>query len=147
METIEAKVLWVENMHFVGQAEGGPAVSMDAKPEGGGQRRGLTPMELLLVALGGCTAMDVISILKKKRQNPQRFEVHLRGMKKEEHPRAYQTVEITYHLWGSDLDYPNALRALELSEEKYCAVGASLKEQVEIKSSLSLHSSAPGLIP
>lgn len=147
METIEAKVLWIEDMHFVGLTQSGPAVSMDATPPAGGQGRGMTPMELLLVALGGCTAMDVISILRKKRQHPQRFEVHLRGEKRGEHPKAYQQIEITYHLWGPDLDYPSAQRALELSEEKYCSVGASLKEQVEIKSSLALHFPSPEPTP
>lgn len=147
MEVIEAKVHWIEDMHFVGKAPSGPAVSLDATPPAGGKGRGMTPMELLLVAMGGCTAMDVISILRKKRQHPLRFEVHLRGEKRGEHPQAYQKIEITYHLWGPDLNYASAQRALELSEEKYCSVGASLKEQVEIKSSLSLHFPSPESIP
>jgi putative redox protein len=94
---------------------------------------GATPMELLAVALGGCTAMDVISILQKMRQPLEGVRVEVSGEKAEEHPKRYLSLEIVYHFKGA-LDAQKVRRAVELSETKYCSVAATLRPSVPISS-------------
>jgi putative redox protein len=94
---------------------------------------GASPMELLAVSLGGCTAMDVISILQKMRQPLEELRVEVTGQKAEEHPKRYLSLQIVYHLKG-DLDERKVRRAVELSESKYCSVMATLKPGVRITS-------------
>jgi putative redox protein len=93
---------------------------------------GISPMELMLVSLAGCTGMDVVSILQKKRQPVQRFEVRVKGKRADDHPRVYTEIEIIYMIWGDGLD-PNAVeQAIHLSEEKYCSVSAMIKNTAKI---------------
>jgi putative redox protein len=94
---------------------------------------GASPMELLAVALGGCTAMDVVSILQKMRQPLEDLQVEVSGEKADEHPRRYLSLEIVYRLRG-DLDEHRVKRAIELSESKYCSVQATLRPGVRISS-------------
>ncbi len=94
---------------------------------------GATPMELLAVALGGCTAMDVVSILQKMRQPLEDLQVEVSGEKADEHPKRYLTLEIVYRLKG-DLDEHRVKRAIELSESRYCSVQATLRPGVRISS-------------
>jgi putative redox protein len=94
---------------------------------------GASPMELLAVALGGCAAMDVISILQKMRQPLEALEVEVSGEKADEHPKRYLSLEIVYRLRG-DLDERRVKRAIELSEDKYCSVQATLRPSVRIHS-------------
>ena len=124
-------VEWVgEGLRFTGTTPNGRvdlASSLDGP--GGGAR----PMELLALALGGCTAMDVLSILVKMRQPVEDFRVEVRGERAEEHPKQYTSLEVVYHLKG-DLDEKKVLRAIELSETRYCAVEATLRPAVPITS-------------
>ena len=94
---------------------------------------GATPMELLATALGGCTAMDVASILVKMRQPLEAFSVEVSGERAEDHPRRFLSLEVVYHLKG-DLDERKVERAISLSEERYCSVAATLKPAVPITS-------------
>jgi putative redox protein len=94
---------------------------------------GVTPMELLAVALGGCTAMDVVSILVKMRQPLESFSVEVSGERAEEHPKRFTSLEVVYRLKG-DLDERKVERAISLSEERYCSVEATLKPSVPITS-------------
>jgi putative redox protein len=91
-----------------------------------------TPMELLLLALGGCTAVDVVSILRKKRQRVTGYRVEVGGTRREEHPRAYTRMEVRHVLRGHDLSEKAVASAVELSETKYCSVAATLRAGVEI---------------
>ena len=91
-----------------------------------------TPMELLLVALGGCTAVDVISILKKKRQRVTDYRVEVRGARRDEHPRAFTRVEVRHVVRGRGVSGAAVASAVELSETKYCSVAATLRPGVEI---------------
>lgn len=91
-----------------------------------------TPMELLLVALGGCTAVDVISILKKKREQVTDYRVEVRGARREEHPRAFTRMEVRHVLRGRNLSERAVASAVGLSETKYCSVAATLRPGVEI---------------
>ena len=97
-----------------------------------------TPMELLLVALGGCTAVDVISILRKKRERVTAYRVEVSGERREEHPRKYTRMEVRHVLRGRKLSERAVAQAVELSEEKYCSVAASLRPGVEIVSSYEI---------
>jgi putative redox protein len=95
--------------------------------------QGASPMELLAVALGGCTAMDVVTILQKMRQPLEDLRVEVSGEKADDHPKRYLSLEIVYHLKG-DLDEQKVKRAIELSEGKYCSVEATLRPGVRISS-------------
>jgi putative redox protein len=94
---------------------------------------GATPMELLAVSLGGCTAMDVVSILQKMREPLEGCRVEVGGQKAEEHPKRYLSLQIVYHLKG-DLDESKVRRAIELSETKYCSVAATLQAALPMTS-------------
>ena len=91
-----------------------------------------SPMELLLIALGGCTAVDVVSILKKKRERVTDYRVEVRGQRRDEHPRAYTRIEVRHVVRGRGLSERAVAAAVELSETKYCSVAATLRPGVEL---------------
>ncbi len=103
---------------------------------------GVGPMEVLLMGLAGCTGMDITSILRKERQDLQKFVVKVRALRSDEYPKIYTDIEVTYLLWGNDLDRKAVERAIELSEEKYCSVGLMLGKAAKIVSAYRLL--APG---
>jgi putative redox protein len=110
-------------------AHGGVDLASGLDPVGSGA----TPTELLAVALGGCTAMDVLSILDKMRQPVEEFRVEVSGTRAEEHPKVYTSLAVVYRLKG-DLDSAKVARAIELSETRYCSVEASLRVAIPITS-------------
>ncbi|HHV81366.1 MAG TPA: OsmC family protein [bacterium] len=123
---MEAKVTWQkEGLRFVGHIDGSPDVIMDSE-------NGPTPMELVLMALGGCTGMDVISILQKMRQDVKDFEVNLSAERAQEHPKIFTRINLEYVVYGSNIEENSLKRAIELSQEKYCGVGNMLKKAAEI---------------
>ena len=124
--TIQAQLTWTEGLQFVGRTDGGPAVVMD-NPEGGS---GASPMELLLMGTAGCTAMDVISILKKKRMSVTGFKVNISGNRADDHPRRYTDVDVEYVIYGADIKPEAVQRAIDLSENKYCGAMASLNARI-----------------
>ena len=124
--TIQAQLTWTDGLQFVGRTDGGPAVVMD-NPEGGS---GASPMELLLMGTAGCTAMDVISILKKKRMPVTGFRVNISGKRADDHPRRYTEVGIEYVVYGADIKPEAVQRAIDLSENKYCGAMASLNARI-----------------
>jgi putative redox protein len=97
-----------------------------------------SPMELLLVALGSCTAVDVVSILRKKRQPVTDYRVEVRGQRREEYPRSYQRMEVHHIVTGRNISERSVAQAIALSEEKYCSVAATLRPTVEIVSSFEI---------
>lgn len=97
-----------------------------------------SPMELLLIALGSCTAVDVISIMRKKREEVTNYRVEVRGERREEHPRAYTRIEVRHIVRGRRLSERALAQAIELSETKYCSVAATLRPTVEIVSSYEI---------
>lgn len=97
-----------------------------------------TPLELLLVALGGCTAVDVISILRKKRERVTDYRVEVRGQRREEHPRSFTRMELRHIVRGHNVSDKAVARAIELSETKYCSVAATLRPGVEIVTSYEI---------
>ena len=123
---IEAKVTLVKDMTFTGKATSGHTLSMDADEASGGHNAGFRPMELLLVGFGGCSGMDVISILRKKRQQVSGLEINVKGEKTEDYPKIYKEVHIEYIVKGKGVEKEAVERAIKLSLEKYCSVGATL---------------------
>ncbi|MBV9926660.1 MAG: OsmC family protein [Acidobacteria bacterium] len=114
---------------FIGISPSGHAQVIETNHERGSAA---TPMELLLVALGGCTAVDVVSILKKKRERVTAYRVEVSGTRREEHPRAYTRMEVRHFVTGKGLSERAVAQAVELSETKYCSVAATLRPGVEI---------------
>jgi putative redox protein len=98
----------------------------------------ITPSRLLLMALGGCMGMDVLSILQKKRQNVTDVEVEIIGHQNDEHPRSFHTVEIKFNVKGDKVDSKAVARAIELSETKYCIVSHTLQSNVEIETAFEI---------
>lgn len=129
-----ANITWVEDMQFVAAADTGHAIVMDSSPEVGGHDSAARPMEVLLMGLLGCTAMDVISILKKKRQPLQGFKVFATGERAAEHPKKYTKIHLEYVAYG-DVDPKALARAVELSESIYCGAIATVRGVAEVTSS------------
>ncbi len=123
---VEAKVKLVQNMQFTGTATSGHTLTMDAENDAGGNNAGFRPMELLLVGFGGCSGMDTISILRKKRQQVTGLEVNVRGERADSHPKIYKEVHIEFVVKGKGITKEAVERAISLSLEKYCSVGATL---------------------
>lgn len=134
-----ASVTWKSDMHFTGTADTGFGLTLDAAPAVGGQEMGFRPLELMLISLCGCTAMDVISILKKKRQDVTGFEVRAEADQADEHPHVYTDIRLTYIVRGRDVDPAAVERSIELSETKYCPAHAMLGESASITSSYEVH--------
>jgi putative redox protein len=126
MVIVEAKVNLLKDMQFQGIASSGHTLVMDADDTSGGTNAGFRPMELLLVGFGGCSGMDVISILRKKRQKVSELEVNVQGEKTDSYPKVYKTVHIEYIVKGTGIEKEAVERAINLSLEKYCSVGATL---------------------
>ncbi|MCX7918996.1 MAG: OsmC family protein [bacterium] len=123
----EAKIVWKGNMKFEALTGSGYSILMDARKEVGGDGSAPTPFELIPASFGGCTGMDVVSILKKSRQEVTRFEMQVTVHQAPEHPKRATAIEIEYYLYGKNLDENKVKHAIELSHEKYCPVGATLK--------------------
>jgi len=113
-------------MCFDAEAGSGHHVTLDAAEHGGGQNTGFRPMELLLVGLGGCTGMDVISILRKKRQQVTGYAVHVSGIRAEENPMVFVEITVVHIVTGHHIQPEAVARAIQLSEERYCGAGAML---------------------
>jgi putative redox protein len=114
---------------------GGPRIVVDVPEDEGGENNGPTPMELLLMSQAGCTGMDVISILRKQRQQVTGYHIRIHGIRADQHPRVYVEIEVEHVVTGHQID-PGALkRAIELSETKYCSVSRTLAGTANITSS------------
>jgi len=107
-------------------------IMMDADPEFGGQRKGPKPKPLLLVALAGCTGMDIVSLLNKMRIEFKKFNIRVDGDTADEHPKKFTRITITYEVTGKNIDREKVEKAVILSQEKYCSVSATLKDSVTI---------------
>jgi putative redox protein len=119
---MKATVQWKENMTFVGLPDSGFSVQMDADAYFGGTNNGVRPMEMVALGLAGCTGMDVISILQKKRQQVTQFEVRVNAPRSPDHPKVFTNALITYIVTGKSVDETAVLRSIELSITKYCPV-------------------------
>lgn len=125
---MNAKVIWKNKMSFTGSADSGFTVPLGTVPEVGGDNDGFRPLELIAVGIAGCTAMDVVSILQKKRQQITHFEVVVHAERAPEHPKVFTHLLIEYIIGGVDLSKEAVERAVELSETKYCSAQAMFKK-------------------
>ena len=134
---IQVQVQWIHGLQFIGRAGDGPAVVLDTAESGGGP----SPMELMLMGVAGCTAMDVISILKKKRMKVHTLRVDISGDRAADYPKRYTAVHISYVVKGTDINPNGVEQAIDLSMNKYCGAMASLN--AAITHSLRIEPSEP----
>jgi len=125
---MDAKVTWSQGMSFTGTANSGFSVPLGTDPDVGGQNDGFRPLELMAVSLAGCTAMDVISILRKKQQVVTAFDVQVKASQPETHPYVFTHATILYRVTGRSVDEAALRRAIELSATKYCPAQAMLSK-------------------
>jgi putative redox protein len=129
---LTAKVKWAGGLEYIGESGTGHAIVLDGGVDVGGQNLGMRPMELLLVGLGGCSGMDIASILAKKRQNVAGIEATVKGRMADGYPKKFTDIEIEFTVTGKDLSEEAVKRAVDLSMEKYCSVKATLEGSTRI---------------
>jgi putative redox protein len=134
----EVRARWVGGRQFVGIDEGGQAIVIDASVEGGGQGEGFRPSNLLLAALAGCTGYDVVNILEKQRQHLSGLEIRVRGTQQPDPPWTFTDIHVEYILRGHNLDPRRVERAIELSEDSYCSVTATIGGKARITTSFRI---------
>jgi putative redox protein len=135
---LNAKVTYVKGMQFIGDSSSGHAVVMDSDSSAGGHNTGPRPMELLLISAGGCSGMDVISILKKKKQHVTGFEINVKGKKSEDFPKKFTEIHIEFIVRGKNISAEAVKRSVELSMDKYCSVKATLEGTAKINYSYKI---------
>ena len=131
----KATIQHAGNDFFIGITPSGHALTLDTNHD---RASAPTPMELLLIALGSCTAVDVISILQKKREQVTDYRVEVRGERREDHPRSFKRMEVRHIVTGKKISPKSVAQAIELSETKYCSVAATLRPTAEIHSSYEI---------
>lgn len=129
---MHARIKWIENVSFLAQSESGHAVLMDGAPAAGGQNMGPRPMEMLLMGTGGCTAFDVVTILKKGRADIVDCEVSLDAKRAETDPKVFTHIHMHFVVKGRQLKPEQVKRAIDLSADKYCSASIMLAHSVVI---------------
>jgi putative redox protein len=132
MSATTVTVRLLEEMAFRGTDSEGLSITMDADPAVGGQQRGPKPIAVLAMALGGCTGMDVIAILRKMRQDVTAYHLTVTGPRAESHPRTFTALEVEHVIQGNAVDPAAVRRAVVLSASRYCVVGALLSRAVPL---------------
>lgn len=135
VDNSKAVIEWKNTDLFVGHTPSGHSVLLDTDHT---RNSAPTPMELLLVALGSCSGVDVVSILRKKRQEVSAYRVEVRGERRDEHPRSYKRMAVHHIVTGRNISEQSVAQAIQLSEEKYCSVAATLRPTAEIVSSFEI---------
>ena len=135
---LDSRVVHIDGLQFVGESRSGHAIVMDADPGVGGKNTGPRPMELLLLGIGGCAGMDVISILEKKKQHVTGFEIIVKGQKAEEYPKKLTDVTLEFVVKGKDISEKAVKRSVDLSMNKYCSVKATLEGSAQINFSYKI---------
>jgi putative redox protein len=135
MATANVKIVLEDADGYTFRAEfpTGHQIKMDIPEDSGGADEGPRPMQVMLAALGGCTGIDVMSILNKMKQPVEGYEIHIEADQSEEHPKVYTEIRVTHVIRG-DVEDDRAARAVELSSEKYCSVSAQIKQEGTVKS-------------
>jgi putative redox protein len=123
---MKSRVKWLDNMSFVGESASGHSVVMDGPPEAGGRDLGIRPMEMLLLGLGGCSSFDIVSMLKKGRQNITNCEVEISAKRADTEPKVFTEIHLHFIIEGNDLNEVKEARAIALSAEKYCSASIML---------------------
>ena len=129
---MKATVKWLDHMSFVGESGSGHSIVMDGPPDDGGRNLGVRPMEMVLLGMGGCTAFDVVHILKRARQEITDCRVELEAERASEVPKVFTKIRAHYVVTGKNLDKTKVERAINMTAEKYCSVSIMLAATVEI---------------
>ena len=129
---MKARIKWVDGAQFVGESGSGHALVLDGPPEGGGRNLGMRPMELLLLGTGGCTAYDVVQILRKSRQRIRDCRVELSAERSDEVPKVFTRIHIHYVVSGQAIKPAAVERAIRLTAETYCSASIMLGRMAEI---------------
>lgn len=129
---MHVSVKWIDGVSFVGESETGHAVVMDGAPENGGRNIGMRPMEMLLIGMGGCTSFDVVTILKKARQQVIDCVAEITAERAAEIPKVFTKIHVHFVVTGDNLNPAQVERAVKLSAEKYCSASIMLSKSVEI---------------
>ena len=135
---MKARIKWLEDMTYVAESESGHALVIDGPPDLGGHNLGPRPMELMLMSVGSCSAVDVVHILKKARQPVTDCEVILDSERAPEAPRVFKTIHMHFIVSGQGLSAKQVERAVQLSAEKYCSASITLKASVAISHSFEI---------
>lgn len=130
---MDVKVNWKGGLSFDGTADSGYTLPLGVSPVVGGADDGFRPMELMAISLAGCTGMDVISILQKKREQMTAFDVQVHAERAEKHPKVFTSVAVDFHVSGHNISEDALLRSIELSAEIYCPAQGMLKQVVPIE--------------
>jgi putative redox protein len=125
-------VNWVDGLLMVGRSDSGHTITMDGPPESGGENLGVRPMEMLLLGVAGCTMIDVVTTLKKMRQDLSHFETKINAERATDHPKVFTDIHIQFILKGQNLDEKKVDKAITLSAEKYCSASIMLGETATI---------------
>lgn len=129
---MKARIKWIEGVSFAGQSESGHTVVMDGPPEAGGQNLGVRPMEMLLLGMGGCTAFDVIHILKKSRQPITDCVAEIDADRADTDPKVFTRIHVHFIITGKGLDPKRVEQAVNLSAEKYCSASIMLGKVAKV---------------
>jgi len=132
------RVKWIDGIRFVATDSMGHSIVIDASKQVGGEGSGFSPLQLLLAALGGCTGIDIVDIMRKQRQLLDDLDIVVSGERAEEPPRVYSTIHVEYRVKGKGIKEKAVQRAIRLSEDKYCSVGAMLKAKAKVTSSYTI---------
>ncbi|PJG58112.1 OsmC family protein [Aeromonas cavernicola] len=129
---MNAEITWVEQLTFLATADSGHGVVIDAPVDKGGNNRGSSPMELLLMGVGSCTGIDVLNILEKSRQHVTGLRINIESVREQEDPKVFTAIKIIYRFSGHNLSRTHVERAVNLSAEKYCCVSIMLGKTATI---------------
>jgi putative redox protein len=135
---MKARVKWIQDVMFVGESGSGHSVVMDGAPEAGGRNLGIRPTEMVLLGLGGCTAFDVVLILKRGRENITDCVVELDAERAQTDPKIFTKIVMRYIVTGRGLDPKKVERAVQLSAEKYCTVSAMISKTAQIEHAIEI---------
>jgi putative redox protein len=125
---MDARVRWNKGLSFSGEAEGGQSVRLGGEASTASDEEGFRPMEMIAIGIAGCTAMDVISILTKKRQKVTQFEVQIHTQRAQDHPKVFTEINLEYVVAGDHVEESAVQRAIQLSEERYCPAIAMFRQ-------------------
>lgn len=140
---MKARIKWVQDVMFLGESGSGHAVVMDGAPDAGGRNLGVRPMEMLLLGLGGCSAFDVVMILKRGREQVTDCVVELDGERATSDPQVFTSVTLRYIVTGRALDPNKVERAVNLSAEKYCSASAMFAKTAQISHQIEIIDESP----
>ena len=129
---MKTRIVWLEDMTYVAQSPSGHALVMDGPPELGGHNLGPRPMEMLLMGMGGCTAIDVVNILRKARQDLRGCEIEIEAQRADRDPKVFTQIHVHFTLTGQNLSAKHVERAIHLSAEKYCSASIMLGQTAQI---------------